>query len=143
MNASLLFHRNAFIMCTVAGNIVAKCTWLKVTYTYSSTIHITHYCCAWQQWICQSASNVTLHCIAYLNGLLTGSKEIRLWSFEVSCDYVNEHDVFRKLAVNSQKTSLYTFTNISLCNAQNSEAVSHISVLLSQHMNPQYKTALF
>jgi hypothetical protein len=86
--------------------------------------------------------NVTLLYIAYLIGLLTGSKEIRIWYFEVCCDYVNENDVFRKLALNSQKTTFYTFTNISLCNAQNSEEVSHISTLLSQHVNEQYKNRL-
>lgn len=87
--------------------------------------------------------NMTLHSIAYLIGVLTGSKEIRIWSFEVCCDYVKEHDLFRKLALNFQQTTLYTFTNISLCNAQNSHEVSHISVLLSQHKNSQYRTALF
>jgi len=86
---------------------------------------------------------MTLHYIAYLIRLLTGSKEIRIRYFEVYCGYVNEHAVFRKLALNFQKTTLYTFTNISLCNAQSSEEVSHISVHLSQHMNAQYETALF
>jgi len=52
------------------------------------------------------------------------------------------HLKITKLALNFRKTTLYTFTNISLCNAQNSEEVSHISVQLSQHMNAQYETAL-
>jgi len=54
VKSSLLFHRNGFIMYTVASSIVTKYTWLTIT--YSSTTHVTHCCCAWQQWLCDSAT---------------------------------------------------------------------------------------